>query len=199
MKALRNSALALATSMLFAVPASAALINYSEAINGDLSNGNPLSLFVLDTAGVNTISGNIGLSAPSGTCPTANQTNFDCDSFALTVLAGLEIVGLSVALSNTGATPLEWRVGTGLLDFAGTPIGNLINTAALSGGALPLGPGSYNVSWVRIPTSTAATGIDYTFSITTRQTQSQSIPEPSTLAVVGVGLIGLALSRRRRG
>lgn len=182
---LRLSLLSLCLSALFAAaPASAALVSYNEAVDGDLSDGNPLTLFTLDTAGVNTITGNIG--SPASSCP---GLGFDCDSFALKTASGIEIVALSVVSDQQN---LAWRVGTGVLDFSGAFVANLVGTSAAAG-VFPL-TGDFNIAWQAVLQS--PTGTNYTFSIETRALGT--VPTPATPALLALGLAGLALSHRAR-
>lgn len=169
---------ALTVGALAGGPAQAGLVTYTEASGGDLSDGNPLQVFTLDAAGINTIAGAMGF----------DETGFDGDAFALQVAPGFEIVALSVLNPNS---PTTWRVGNGLLYGDGSEIGRLAGSASLPADVFPL-TGALNVVALRSGLRTA-----YTFSIETRAVTTGTVPEPAMPVLLALCAAAMALTRRR--
>lgn len=196
-----SAVLALTCSLPPAVMAA----NYDEGTLGDLSNSGLTPTVISVGLGSNLISGMTGSSA----------SGIDRDYFSVTIpngagLSGLTVsdgtaVGIAVSFIGVQAGP-QVTVSTssfsaaGLLGWAHYSDGDvghdILPTMAFpvngsSGFAVPLGPGTYSF-WVQDFDFGDAT---YAFNLAV----TAAVPEPETYAalVLGLGLLGVARSRRR--
>lgn len=169
-------------------------IVYDEGVLGDLSNfpGTPSGpIPISDTS--NLVIGTIG----AGTGGLCAPGDVDCqDIFTVVALQPILGIGLdNLVLTGTPNNVALFEIYSGVT-AVGAPLGSAIignvdvgaDLLALSGlGPLAGGGASYTI----LLRESDSTGQAWQFDL-------QSVPEPGTYVLVGFGLAGLALIRRRR-
>ncbi|WP_439578655.1 PEP-CTERM sorting domain-containing protein [Elioraea sp.] len=189
------AAAVVAAGLGLAAPAGAAVITYTEP--PDLS-GLPLSPTELGAlgVGVNSVTGSISCSGRG--CGSGDPV----DSFRVQLAAGLAITDISITVTGFTATGgVEGGIGAiGSLDAATGNFdlvfsGDLGPTSVFAGAAA--GPGDLTLATGLRAFVTGEMSYNYVIAITVASI-AQPIPEPATLALFGAGLLGLAITRRRR-
>lgn len=175
-KLLATAAVALGTSFA-AVSANAALIGFNDVVDGDAGFGT-----LITTAAPLSFTHNINgdINTATDTIIFANLSIKISDPFggdeALTITLDLTPQGLG-AVANSGFTFHSFDTGTSILTLG------MLQSDGLLDVTLAVGTGQ-SIYFQRSDLSGTA--------------ESREVPEPATLAVLGMGLLGLGIARRRQ-
>jgi len=207
----RLTQLLLAATALIAGTAHATLI-------GDTVNGNYVHLdpFTTNAPGGGTWFGN-GFNSSFGSGDTATvgsgaEFTFDTGTFSIEADLGAESLTIDYAWD---AIPGGGPLGGGLtaivsthfltfddLDWVGTP-GSIIGVTAVGGISAPIANITHSANSIGIEiaefTYSAAGGFHFEFDIEVEHDQPATVPEPGTLALFSLGIIGLTrITRNKR-
>ena len=193
-----------ATLLLASVVSNAAIINYDEAISGDLS----LNDFVFDTLGQQTFKGNASVNRTNG------AFSQDGDLFDFSILSGLEVSSVTFTAtlahsSNIAKAAAKTSIRKDgevffqdTLDILGIMTGGVADVDKLPiGNASSLyrtGAGGLDIELIDI-LSDYSISFDWALTFNVQEESIHaSVPEPTTFALFGIGMIGLGLSRRKK-
>ena len=187
-----RSILLIAVLCTLSLEASAVVI-WDESVNGDLSNSPFAPTPLVFGIGDNTVTGTIG--------GLLQQGGDQFDRFTFSVAVGFLWTGLFVDnyVTSGGNTTTGFEAYTGnVIDFdgsLGTALGptfpinvSHIGTDILGNFGGPFGSGFYTVG---LRENSPGQQYSLTFQIS-------AVPEPGTLALLGIGLSGMGLARRKK-
>jgi len=189
-----------------AAATSAAVIDFDDLAGGSLSAGTLVTnqyagvgvTFVDSYTGGAHAENFLGSLMPGSSAPNVLWTDQGGGSLSgqyLEVLFSSAVTGVSALFGTSlGADiTLEAYSGTTLLNSL-TLVGSVSSGGVLSG---TIGVGDAGVTSARF-FSNSGGGRSFNFSIDNLAFNSGTVPEPGTLALLGLGLAGLGVSRRRK-
>ena len=181
---------------LFAGRAQAAPLTYDEALSGDLGNAFPASEFRLD----------IGDNTVAGSTFYRSSGDFDFDTFAIVIPVGTRLTDVvysfqATLLPGTAVGASEYILDEGNADvtFPYLAAYDVILTGPTAvhpfDGGLPVGSGTFVVQHYSLGASGNGFDADYDWTFTV---EPEAIPEPASFVLIGVGLAGAWVRRRRQ-
>lgn len=150
--------------------------NYSWVAEAFLSNGTPSTNYI-----------QIGISGGNWTIGQKGWGSSSISTETVAAATGDFVIGFTMAPGDNGATTVTVTVN-------GTTIGTLTGTLS-SGGITQLKAANSHVSVEHIGTLVGASA-DYALDGAAIVAEAQSVPEPTALALLALGVAGLALRRR---
>lgn len=191
----------LAAAMIAAMPVHSAVLNYDEAIDGDLSSSTSNPDFLLDTAGTNTVVGTAGYNLVDG---------WDADRFRLTLGTNIKLTSASIEIFSYSSSGLI----TSRLSYSFAPVpftSPFINTQfdLMTPGPSASAPttwsgellsGTFQASQGGSVGGAGSMSGDFRWTFVTENIVASQVPLPTTLPLIAsaLGLFGLLRFRRRR-
>lgn len=159
-----------------------------------------LTYNVSRTIGVGSVTGTVTTDGTFGVLATANMVSWSLtlndgtNNFAITE-ANSDFIALGAGLTaDVDSLDFDFSGSNTVFDFQNPNIGSGINFWCGEGATGTTCTGSHSGEYVNAAAATVSAGRSGTVSIATRD---NGVPEPATLVLVGMALIGAAASRRR--
>jgi len=184
----------------------AAPVQYDESVSGDINWYADPTPFNLEL-GINTLSGSNSTQPSSG----------DRDGFLFNIAEGQVLSSITLSYSNVNSDMTDSFWGKTYSIRLDDPFGEVVaddgwrflyhstnpssvspSPISLFTGALPIGAGLYYFREGELYGSQADPGGSFDYTITMEITQAASVPIPTTISLLGIGILGLAGVSRRK-